>query len=283
MGSTDLGCSGDESWDVGFLLELRRSTLSDFHQSSSLVPEKEKHIKLILPRVCSKILCFHRSFSTADPGARHGRRRRRCGGASALSARPQGKITRLNALLHAVIEIEVNSDALQQPARADTEHASGHSYCGPLHGVHILKDNIVKRDRLNTTAGSFALLGSVVCRDAGVTAGLRAAAAAAIILSKANPSEWPNFQPRRSFASTRSCSMDMIYLQDMIALGGDEVSVSNMQIHVIIHQNCPLAISILYPISKVACKLCPLDHGSNTSLQAHYLVVKVGNTSKGLF
>uniref|UniRef100_A0A0D9Y2F8 Amidase domain-containing protein n=1 Tax=Oryza glumipatula TaxID=40148 RepID=A0A0D9Y2F8_9ORYZ len=277
MGSTDLGCSGDESWDVGFLLELRRSTLSDFHQSSSLVPEKEKHIKLILPRVCSKILCFHRSFSTADPGARHGRRRRRCGGASALSARPQGKITRLNALLHAVIEIEVNSDALQQPARADTEHASGHSYCGPLHGVHILKDNIVKRDRLNTTAGSFALLGSVVCRDAGVTAGLRAAAAAAIILSKANPSEWPNFQPRRSFASTRSCSMDMIYLQDMvstlfnnpkhhisagsdchticschnclecqIALGGDEVSVSNMQIHVIIHQNCPLAISILY-------------------------------------
>ncbi|BAS70067.1 Os01g0115200 [Oryza sativa Japonica Group] len=98
-----------------------------------------------------------------------------------------GKITRLNALLHAVIEIEVNSDALQQPARADTEHASGHSYCGPLHGVPILKDNIVKRDRLNTTAGSFALLGSVVCRDAGVTAGLRAAAAAAIILSKANP------------------------------------------------------------------------------------------------
>uniref|UniRef100_A0A0E0HZB4 Amidase domain-containing protein n=1 Tax=Oryza nivara TaxID=4536 RepID=A0A0E0HZB4_ORYNI len=213
----------------------------------------------------------HRSFSTADPGARHGRRRRRCGGASALSARPQGKITRLNALLHAVIEIEVNSDALQQPARADTEHASGHSYCGPLHGVPILKDNIVKRDRLNTTAGSFALLGSVVCRDAGVTAGLRAAAAAAIILSKANPV--PNGWSARRwqlqlathrkiiFASTRSCSMDMIYLQDMIALGGDEVSVSNMQIHVIIHQNCPLA----------------------TFSTAHSLVVKVVNTSKGLF
>uniref|UniRef100_A0A0E0J0C3 Uncharacterized protein n=1 Tax=Oryza nivara TaxID=4536 RepID=A0A0E0J0C3_ORYNI len=88
------------------------------------------------------------------------------GDVAALVARPLGKITRLNALLHAVIE--VNSDALQQPARArrHRERASSHRYCGPLHGVPILKDNIVTRDRLKMTARSFALLGSVVCRDA---------------------------------------------------------------------------------------------------------------------
>lgn len=43
-------------------LFLYRSTLSDFHQSSSIVPEKEKHIKLILPRVCSKFLCLYAFF-----------------------------------------------------------------------------------------------------------------------------------------------------------------------------------------------------------------------------
>ena len=40
--------------------------------------------------------------------------------------------------------------------------------------------------------GSFALLGSVVPRDAGVAARLRAAGA--IILGKANLSEWANFR-----------------------------------------------------------------------------------------
>ncbi len=43
-------------------LFLYRSTLSDFHQSSSIVPEKEKHVKLILPRVCSKFLCLYAFF-----------------------------------------------------------------------------------------------------------------------------------------------------------------------------------------------------------------------------
>ncbi|EEC76849.1 hypothetical protein OsI_15011 [Oryza sativa Indica Group] len=62
------------------------------------------------------------------------------------------QITRLNPLLHAVIE--VNPDALAQAARADAERATGRR-CGPLHSVPILlKDNIATRDRLNTTAGS---------------------------------------------------------------------------------------------------------------------------------
>ncbi|CBI37905.3 unnamed protein product, partial [Vitis vinifera] len=59
-----------------------------------------------------------------------------------------------------------------------------------LHGV--IEDNIGTKDKLNTTAGSFALLKSVVPRDAGVVMKLRKAGA--IILGKASLSEWANFR-----------------------------------------------------------------------------------------
>lgn len=102
------------------------------------------------------------------------------------------QIARLNPLLHAVIE--VNPDALRQAARADAERLSGRRRAaGLLHGVPVLiKDLIATRDRLNTTAGSLALLGSVVRRDAGVVARLRRAGA--IVLGKANLPEWANFR-----------------------------------------------------------------------------------------
>jgi amidase len=95
------------------------------------------------------------------------------------------QIARLNPLLHAVIE--VNPDALAQAARADAERSASGGRCAVgLHGIPVLlKDNIATRDRLNTTAGSLALLGSVVRRDAGVVARLRRAGA--VILGKANP------------------------------------------------------------------------------------------------
>ncbi|OEL23165.1 hypothetical protein BAE44_0015814 [Dichanthelium oligosanthes] len=111
------------------------------------------------------------------------------------------QIARLNPLLHAVIE--VNPDALAQAARADAERAALGGRCAAgLHGVPVLvKDNIATRDRLNTTAGSLALLGSVVRRDAGVVARLRRAGA--VILGKANPSEWSNFRPVESGWSAR--------------------------------------------------------------------------------
>ncbi|VAH24649.1 unnamed protein product [Triticum turgidum subsp. durum] len=105
-------------------------------------------------------------------------------------------ISSLNPLLHAVIE--VNPDALRQAARADAERCSGRrrQASGALHGVPVLlKDNIATRDALNTTAGSFALLGSVVRRDAGVVRRLRRAGA--VVLGKANMDEWANF---RSFS-----------------------------------------------------------------------------------
>lgn len=111
------------------------------------------------------------------------------------------QIARLNPQLRAVIE--VNPDALAQAARADAERAASRGRCAVgLHGVPVLlKDNIDTRDRLNTTAGSLALLGSVVRRDAGVVARLRRAGA--VILGKANPSEWSNFRPVASGWSAR--------------------------------------------------------------------------------
>jgi amidase len=105
------------------------------------------------------------------------------------------RIRGLNPLLHAVIE--VNPDALRQAAGADAERRSGKCFAagagGLLHGVPVLlKDNIATRDALNTTAGSFALLGSVPPRDAGVVSRLRRAGA--VVLGKANMDEWANFR-----------------------------------------------------------------------------------------
>nr|XP_010920186.2 probable amidase At4g34880 [Elaeis guineensis] len=104
------------------------------------------------------------------------------------------QIQTLNPLLHAVIE--VNPDAVPQADRADEERLSGRHPGGGLHGIPILlKDNIATRDQLNTTAGSLALLGSVVPRDAGVVRRLRQAGA--VILGKASLGEWGNFRSHR--------------------------------------------------------------------------------------
>ncbi|XP_059647505.1 probable amidase At4g34880 isoform X2 [Cornus florida] len=107
-----------------------------------------------------------------------------------------GEIHRLNPVLKGVIE--VNPDALPEADAADQERKANapRSLFG-LHGIPILlKDNIATQDKLNTTAGSLALLKSVVPRDAGVVTKLRKAGA--IILGKASLSEWANF---RSFGA----------------------------------------------------------------------------------
>ncbi|KAI0260061.1 amidase signature enzyme [Gloeopeniophorella convolvens] len=90
--------------------------------------------------------------------------------------------------------IETNPSALKQAADLDLERKLKGPR-GPLHGIPILlKDNIATRasDGMNTTAGSFALLGSIPPRDATVAAKLRAAGA--ILLGKANLSEWAHFR-----------------------------------------------------------------------------------------
>ena len=96
--------------------------------------------------------------------------------------------------LHHVIE--VNPDALSIAASLDKERKAGRVR-GPLHGIPILlKDNVDTADRMTTTAGSLALAGSIPQQDSTVAAKLRAAGA--VLLGKANLSEWANFRSSHS-------------------------------------------------------------------------------------
>src|SRR3954471_22338767 len=92
--------------------------------------------------------------------------------------------------------IETNPDALSIADSLDQERKGGRVR-GPLHGIPILiKDNIDTADRMMTTAGSLALEGSIPLQDAFIAARLRAAGA--ILLGKANLSEWANFRSTHS-------------------------------------------------------------------------------------
>jgi amidase len=92
--------------------------------------------------------------------------------------------------------LETNPDALAIAAELDGERQTK-GIRGPLHGIPILlKDNVDTADRLTTTAGSLALAGSVPARDSSVAEKLRAAGA--ILLGKANLSEWANIRSMHS-------------------------------------------------------------------------------------
>ena len=93
--------------------------------------------------------------------------------------------------------IELNPDALQIADTLDQERRSKGPR-GPLHGIPVLiKDNIDTSDRMNTTAGSLALLGSRGApNDAFVATQLRKAGA--VILGKTNLSEWANIRSSHS-------------------------------------------------------------------------------------
>ena len=105
------------------------------------------------------------------------------------------RIATFNPLLHAVIE--TNPDALSIAAALDAERQSGRLR-GPLHGIPILvKDNLATADKMQTTAGSLALVCSTVPSDSVVVSRLRAAGA--VILGKANLSEWANFRGNTPF------------------------------------------------------------------------------------
>jgi len=98
--------------------------------------------------------------------------------------------------------IEVNPEALAIADERDRERSEGRVR-GPLHGIPILiKDNIDTRDRMQTTAGSLALEGSHAPRDAHLVKRLRAAGA--VILGKANLSEWANFRGNHSVSGWSS-------------------------------------------------------------------------------
>jgi amidase len=92
--------------------------------------------------------------------------------------------------------IEVNPDAVAIAEELDAERRARGAR-GPLHGIPVLiKDNIATGDRMETTAGSLAMVGAKAVRDAHVAARLREAGA--VILGKTNLSEWANFRSSHS-------------------------------------------------------------------------------------
>jgi amidase len=92
--------------------------------------------------------------------------------------------------------IEANPEALDLAAALDARRQAERSL-GPLHGIPILvKDNLATADQMTTTAGSLALEGSIPGQDSHVVERLRRAGA--VILGKANLSEWANFRSTHS-------------------------------------------------------------------------------------
>jgi amidase len=106
----------------------------------------------------------------------------------------RARIAEMDKELRSVIEL--NPDALSIADALDAERKSGKTR-GPLHGIPILiKDNVGTADKMETTAGSLALVGARPPRDAFLVERLRASGA--VILGKTNLSEWANFRSTHS-------------------------------------------------------------------------------------
>ena len=104
------------------------------------------------------------------------------------------RIDRRGPALNSVIE--TNPDAVAIAEALDRERKQGRVR-GPLHGVPVLiKDNIGTADRMETTAGSLALVGAKPASDAFIVGRLREAGA--VIIGKTNLSEWANFRSTHS-------------------------------------------------------------------------------------
>ena len=121
-------------------------------------------------------------------------------GATSSEALVRAYLERIDALdrrgptLRSVLE--TNPDALAIAADLDAERRRSGTR-GPLHGIPVLvKDNVDTGDRMTTTAGSLALEGHHAERDAFLVGRLRTAGA--VVLGKANMSEWANFRSTRS-------------------------------------------------------------------------------------
>jgi amidase len=96
----------------------------------------------------------------------------------------------VNAIIELNPEASSIADALDQERKVKGPR-------GPLHGVPVvIKDNIATVDRMMTTAGSLALVGSKPPKDSFVAQKLRAAGA--VILGKTNLSEWANIRSSHS-------------------------------------------------------------------------------------
>ncbi len=126
--------------------------------------------------------------------------KRMASGADSASTLAERYIARIEALdrrgpaLRSVLEI--NPDALAIAENLDAERKAGRVR-GALHGIPVLiKDNVGTADRMQTTAGSLALVGAIPSSDAHIVKRLRDAGA--VILGKTNLSEWANFRSTHS-------------------------------------------------------------------------------------
>lgn len=108
---------------------------------------------------------------------------------SALTTAYLHRIKTIDPRINAVLRTDPT--ALRQAAASDARHRRG-AVRGPLDGIPVLiKDNVNTRG-LATTAGSLALAGKPPGTDAALVTRLRQAGA--VLLGKANLSEWANFR-----------------------------------------------------------------------------------------
>lgn len=105
------------------------------------------------------------------------------------------RIDEVNPALKPVLSL--NPDALALATESDAQRRRRPKGRADLHGIPVLlKDNIATADRMDTTAGSYALAGAEVGEDSTVAARLRRAGA--ILLGKTNLSQWSNFRGSNS-------------------------------------------------------------------------------------
>ena len=145
------------------------------------------------------------TFPFAGLSAAEASRRMSEGSLSSL-ALTQAYLARIDAVdragpkLNSIIELNPEAEAIA--AERDAERAAG-KLRGQLHGLPVLiKDNIATHDRMSTTAGSIALAGVPVPRDATLVTRLREAGA--VLLGKTNLSEWANFRGKASVSGWSS-------------------------------------------------------------------------------
>ncbi|MFW9829932.1 MAG: amidase, partial [Candidatus Thorarchaeota archaeon] len=133
--------------------------------------------------------------------------------------------------------IELNPDAIEIAENLDKEWKDN-NIRGPLHGIPIIiKDNINTADKMQTTAGSLALEGHYASEDAFIVKNLRKAGA--IIIAKANLSEWANFRSTRSTSgwSSRGGQTLNPYALDRSPCGSSSGSAAAVAANL-----CPIAI-----------------------------------------
>ncbi|KAL4754334.1 hypothetical protein BDW72DRAFT_166678 [Aspergillus terricola var. indicus] len=169
---------------VGFFIMLYYYIISVFFLLASGLGASE-----LTPLVCTFPSLINATQNELQTGLRLG-----CFTSTDLVKAYTARIREVNSRLNPVLEI--NPDAMMIAEQLDLERQQGTTR-GPLHGLPILvKDLIGTFDQMDTTAGSYALVGAKVRADATVVGFLRKRGA--IVLGKTSLSEWANTRSTNS-------------------------------------------------------------------------------------